>query len=148
MTDYYSLIPNFKKEIADFLNKSKSLVILEVDNNSQSIGYKIFESLKNDFIIFPVSKEQTILNKNCYSSLSKINENIDAAIITTESKDTLAACQECFNNKILNIWIEIGSESKEALDFCKEKNINLIYLHSIIREKINPSSAYESKKES
>jgi len=148
MTDYYSLIPNFKKEIPTFLNNLKSIAILEVNKKPGSLGYKILENLKNDYKIFPISKEAEILGEKCYTNLSEIKQKIDASVIATESDKTLNACQECFKNKILNIWIEAGSESSEALDFCKEKNINLIYLHSILKEKANPSSKYKSKKES
>jgi len=148
MTDYYSLIPNFKKEISNFLNKSKNFAILKVNQDPESSGYKIFESLKKDFKVFPIGEEIEILGEKCYSDLSKINKKIGAAIITISSEETLDACQKCFKNNISNIWIEAGSESKESLDFCKEKNIAVIYFHSILKERTNPSSKYKSIKES
>lgn len=141
MTDYYSIIPNFNKEIPIFLDQSNQFVIIGIENNSDSLGYKIFKALKNTFNIFPIG------TKN-YAEIAQINQNIDAAIITTDSKETLTACQECFKNDILNIWIEAGSESKNALDFCKKNKINVIYMHSILKERINPSAKNQFKKDS
>ncbi len=148
MSDYYTLIPNFKDEINAFLNQSKNIAFIGINKDPKSLSYKIFENLKNDLNVLPISEEIEILNKKCYANLSEIKCKLDAAIIVTTTQKTLKACQECFENKILNVWIEIGSESKEALDYCKDKNMNVVYLHSILKERINPSSKYKSKKES
>ena len=148
MTDYYSLIPNFKKEIPAFLNQSKNFAIFKVNQDPKSLGYRIFENLKKDFKVFPIGEETEILGEKCYSDLSEINKKIEAVIITTSPKKTLGACRECSKNKILKIWIEAGSESKEALDFCKKENINIIYLHSILKEIVNPSFKRYFKEES
>ena len=81
MTDYYSLIPNFKKEIPNFLNQLKNFAIFKVNKDPKSFGYKIFESLKKDLKVFPISEETEILGEKCYSNLSEINKKIEAIII-------------------------------------------------------------------
>lgn len=148
MTDYYTLFPSFKKEILGFFDKSKKFAIYTVKPDPKSQSYKILENLKKDFEAYPINKKvDKILGEKCYSDLYSI-EKIDSVIITTEPEKTLSACQECLQNKILSIWIEMGSESKEALDFCKENNIKVIYYHSILKERINPSTKYSFKQES
>lgn len=149
MTDYYSLVPSFKKEIPKFFNKSNKFAILEVKSDPKSQSYKILENLKKDFAVFPINQEEDkILGEKCYSSISQISPKPEVVIITTSPNNTLQACQECLKNGILNIWIEIGSESKESIDFCKQNKIKAIFLHSILKERINPSAKYNFKEES
>lgn len=147
MSDFYTLVPNFKKEITSFFGL-QNFVIFKIEDNPNSIPYQIFKALKEKLNMVPISKEKEILGTKCYQKLSEIDRNIQAVIITTNPENTLDFCKECFKNKINNIWIEIGSESKDALDYCKEKNINVIYMHSILKENINPSSKFRSRKDS
>lgn len=147
MTDYYSLFPSFKKEIPKFFDQSKSFAVIPVKNNPDSIGYKIFKNLKNNFNVFPISQEKELLGEECYSNISQLKE-INSVIIVTKPEKTLAICKECFQNNITNLWIEMGSESEEALKFCKENNIKTIFLHSVLKERINPSTKYNFKEES
>jgi acyl-CoA synthetase (NDP forming) len=148
MTDYYTLIPSFKKEIPNFFSETNTFVIFGVTSDPTSLGFQIFKNLKKDFKIFLISSKKEILGEKCYSNLSLLPEKPDAAIICTSSDITLDAIKECFKNGILKIWIELGSETSEAIEFCKKSKIQAIYFHSVLKERTNPSYKYSFREES
>lgn len=149
MIDYYTLFPSFKKEIAEFFNKSNKFAVIEVTPDKDSIGYQIFENLKNDYTVFPVNSEgEEILGEKSYQDLASIPEKVDAVILSAPSEKTLEACRQCIKNNISFVWIEMGSETSESIEFCKKNNIKAIYYHSILKERANPSAKYKLRQES
>lgn len=149
MIDYYTLIPSFKKEIPKFFSKTNKFVIFGVTSDQNSLGFQIFENLKKDFKVFLINeKEREILGEKCYVDLASLPEKPNIAIICTASKATLSVVEECFKSGVLKIWIELGSETSEAIEFCKKNKIQAIYFHSVLKERINPSFEYTFREES
>lgn len=149
MIDYYTLIPSFKKEIPEFFSKTNKFVIFGVTADPKSLSFQIFENLKKDFKVFLISlKGGEILGEKCYSNLSLLPEKPDIAVICTPAEATINIIKDCLAHNILKIWIELGSETSEAIEFCKKNKIQAIYFHSILKERVNPSYKLSFKEES
>lgn len=149
MIDYYTSIPAFKKEIPKFLAESNNFAIIGINDDPKSLGYQLAKNLKKDFQVFFVSpKVKKVLGQKCYATLSEIEQQIDVAVIVTPYHKTLSVIKDCLQNKIFKVWIEPGSESSQAIEFCKKNNIKAIYFHSILKERTNPSTKYHFREES
>lgn len=149
MIDYYTLFPSFKKEILEFFKESNKFAVIDVPSDKNSIGYQIFENLKKDYTVYPVNETgEEISGEKSYPDISSLPEKVDGVIITTPPERTIEACKKCIKNKVDFAWIEMGSETSEAIEFCKNQNIKAIYYHSILKERINPSTKYKFKQES
>ena len=144
MIDYYTLIPNFKKLIPQFLDRKNTFAVvgnfqksghsLDVLKNLEEAKYKIE-------IIDPKCKE--VDENKCYPSLKELPKPPDVVCITTPSNETEGIVKECLEIGIKKVWIEPGSESDESVEFCKRYYIKEVYHHSIIKERVNPCGEEE-----
>lgn len=120
------------EQINNFLSY-KNIAIAGVSRNPKSsVGNFIYKKFKdagyNVFQINPNADE--IEGEKCYRNLSSTPQKADGVFITTHPEKSLDVVKDCFENGITKVWfhrsIGNGSYSKEAEDFCKEKNIDAI----------------------
>lgn len=109
--------------------KGKTFVLAGASRNGKKFGNAILKELiKKNVEVYPVHPEvKEIEGVNCFPSISSIPKTIDSLIIVVNPDQTLALVKEANQNKIKNIWIQQGAKSEEAIEYCKEKNINVIY---------------------
>ncbi|MEI6673472.1 MAG: CoA-binding protein [bacterium] len=67
--------------------------------------------------------EEKILGKKCYPTLSEVNKKIDVVIFVTQPKITEKILEEVKILGIKNTWLQPGSQSIKAIEFCKKNNI-------------------------
>jgi hypothetical protein len=119
-------------QIQDFLNQEK-YAIVGVSNNSGKFGNTLFkEALAKKMDIVPIHHYiNSIEGIKCYSSLKEV-EGIKALIISITPKNTINVINDAIEYGIKHIWLQQGSESKEALELCKNNNINVIYKRCLL----------------
>lgn len=124
----------------DSLFNPKSVAVVGVSNESSKIGSVIFNNiLASGFKenLFPVNpKYDEVYGHKCYSSVSKIKEDIDIVIICIPKDFVLDTIKDCAKKKVKNIVIitagfgETGEEGKlienEILKIAKENSINIL----------------------
>ena len=113
--------------VEDFLNQ-KRIAIVGVSHNKRKFGNAIHKELKNKgYEIFPVNPK---LNESegdkCYPSLSSLPEKVDALIISVAPDKTKSVVEEAKNAGMKKIWIQRGSQSQEAVQYCNENNISFV----------------------
>ncbi len=125
----------------DFNNffNPRSVAVIGASNNKSKVGYALLYNLlaSGGAKIFPINpKEQKILKKTCYSSVSEVSEEIDLAIVAVPAKIVPQVLRECGEKKIPfavvisagfkeigGVGVELGSEIKEI---AAEYNIGLL----------------------
>ncbi len=144
MIDYYTLIPNFKKIIPKFLDKKNLFAVVgDFKKSEHAVDVlKTFKKQKYNFEIVDPNCEE-IEGKKCFDNLEKLPKKPDIVCITTPSDKTEGVAKECLKLGIKMVWMEPGSESDEAVEFCKSYYIDAIYHHSIIKEQVNPTAEEE-----
>ena len=144
MIDYYTLIPNFKRLIPKFLEKKNLFAVVgDFKKSEHAVDVlKNFNKQKLKFEIVDPGGDE-IEGKKCYGNLEALPTKPDVVCITTSSNQTEGVVKECLKLGIKMVWMEPGSESDEAVEFCKSYYIDAIYHHSIIKEQVNPTAEEE-----
>lgn len=115
------------KSIKTFL-ELKNIAIVGVSSSGKGFGVAVYNHLKeNGYTVFGVNRKGGFSNNTkLYPSLFKIEHPIDGIITIIPPSETELIVQAAFDLGIKNIWMQQGSDSKNAISFCKEKGINII----------------------
>jgi uncharacterized protein len=125
------------------INKNNNYAIIGASNNQEKYGFKVLKNLyEKGFKVIPINpKEDIIMKLKCYHSLNDYyNKNIqnnpnlennlkkiDVVIFIVKPKITQEILKEVKQFGINKVWMQPGSENDNAINFCKENNIEVIY---------------------
>jgi len=115
--------------INEFLDKNNVFAVIGVSKDSKKYGNKIFFNLKYaGYTVYPVNPNtDDISGERCYPNLRKIPELPNVVDIVVPPKITEEVIKECKVLGIKKVWMQPGSESQEAILFCKENGIKVLY---------------------
>jgi predicted CoA-binding protein len=118
---------NSKADVQDFLCQKK-IAVAGVSRKSGKFGSVIYRELKSrGYQVLAVNPNTDRINgDSCYKSLTKLPEPADAALIVVPKKETEKVVRDAHDAGIKRIWIQQGSESAGALDFCREKGLQVV----------------------
>ncbi len=114
---------------SEFISRKNIVAVVGASNNKNKWGYKIYKKLRLlGFSVYPVNpNHETIDRKKCYPDLKVLPKKPDVVITVVPPKITEKVVKECKNIGIEKIWMQPGSESKKAIEFCKKNDIDVIY---------------------
>ncbi len=120
------------------ISKKNIYAVVGASKNSDKYGYKVFKDLKEaGYRVFPVNlKEKEILGVKVYRDISKIKSRIDVVIFVVPPNITRIILKEIKKLHIKNVWLQPGSESQEAIEFCMKNNIKCSYNACIMINRI------------
>jgi uncharacterized protein len=115
--------------IEKFLNKKNVFAVVGASKLKEKYGNKVYFDLKNaGYSVYPINPNaNTIFGDKCYPSLRKLPVKPDVVDIVVPPKITEKTVEECKNLKIDKVWMQPGSESDKAIDFCKKNGIDILY---------------------
>jgi len=116
-----------QKQIEDFFNLG-SYAIIGVSRNPKKFGNTIYKEMKaNNLNVYPVHPElEKIGDDKCYKDLKTLPIKPEALIISVNKLKTLDTVKDAVNSGIKNIWIQLMSDTPDAINFCKNNGVNLI----------------------
>ncbi|MEM2927645.1 MAG: CoA-binding protein [Nitrososphaerota archaeon] len=117
---------NFIKE---FLNKNNVIAIVGVSRDPEKYGYKVYKDLKEaGYKVYPVNPNASeILGDKCYPNLESLPIKPDVVNIVVPPNITEKIVKECKKLNIKKVWMQPGTESEEAIKFCNENGIDVVY---------------------
>ncbi|MBU0586350.1 acetate--CoA ligase family protein, partial [Candidatus Micrarchaeota archaeon] len=127
------LVKNLK-----FVFEPKSVAIIGASNNPDKLGSVVLKNFTEGGFsgkIFPVNpKYKSLLGLKCHSSVLKIKEKVDAAIIATPAQTTLQILKECGKKGIKGVVLlsggfgEVGNIELESKvkQICEKNQIALV----------------------
>jgi len=112
-----------------FLNKKNVFAVIGVSNNLLKYGRKVYDDLKiQKYKVYPINPtENFIANDKCYSDLRNLPQTPDVVVFVVPPSITEKVLLECNKLGINKIWLQPGSESEKAINFCKQKNISCLH---------------------
>jgi len=121
-----------QSQITEFMSQS-AIGIAGVSRNTKRFGYMIYDELKKKGLkVYPLNPNTDLINNDkCYSDVESLPTDTSAILIVTAKKNTLEIVKKAIRRNIKHIWIQQGSETKEALELAHENDINLISGHCI-----------------
>lgn len=123
--------------INDFLEQRRFAVIGSFRNEAK-YAYRILKALKRKgYEVYPVNPRlKEVTDLSCYPSVKDIPVICDVANIVTPPEVTEKIVRECKEKGITRVWLQPGAESEEAIKFCKENDIAVIYNLCVMMEAI------------
>jgi len=116
-----------QKSIDQFFAPGK-FAIVGASRKGNKFGNSILkEFIKKGITIYPVHPEvDSIDGISAYKNFDSLPEKIESLINVVPPSETKAVVSQAKESGIKNIWLQLGSGSNEAIQYCKENDINVI----------------------
>ena len=114
--------------IREFMSQ-KRFAIIGATDNPEKYGYEIFKNLKGrGYEVYPVNPRLGELEgTKCYPSLSDIPVKVDVVDFVVPPPVAADVLKECKKLGLNRIWLQPGSESEAAIDFCHKNNLKVVH---------------------
>jgi len=115
--------------ITDFLRKQNVFAVVGVSKNPAKYGHQVYIDLKEaGYVVYAVNPNiGEVLGDSCYHSLSELPQKPDVVDTVVPPAVTEGIVKECKELGIARVWMQPGSESEKAINFCVENNIKVVH---------------------
>ncbi|MBK7104653.1 MAG: CoA-binding protein [Ignavibacteriae bacterium] len=123
-----------KQKYVDEFLKCKDIAIVGVSRKSTKFGNAIYKELKKKGLnVFGVNPNmETFEGDKCFKTLKDLKGKIDGIVNVVSPNQTLQVIKEAHSIGVKNIWMQQGSETDEAINFCIENGINEVHKECIL----------------
>lgn len=113
----------------EFLDKKNTVAVVGATVNQEKWGYKVFVKLKDHFRkVYPVNPNyERIDGDRCYPGLKALPGKPDLVIMVVPPEVTEDAVRVCRELGITKVWMQPGSESGKAVEYCEKNGIECRY---------------------
>jgi len=122
-----------KNKVESFI-KEKKLALVGVSKGGKKFGNAIHKELQGKgyelFIIHPTAKE--INGSICYPDLSSLPDRVGGVVNVVPPQQTEKIVQQAHEAGINKIWMQQGSASEKAIEYCRDKEIEVIHGECIL----------------
>ncbi len=116
-------------DVRKFLKKENIVAVVGVTTNPEKWGYKVYKTLRESFPrVYPVNpKYESVLGDRCYRNLESLPEKPDVVITVVPPGVTENVVKSCRELGIGMVWMQPGSESRKAIEFCGRNGIECMH---------------------
>lgn len=116
------------KELVNEFLSEKDIAVVGVSRSGKRFGYTLFKDLRTKgYNVYPVNPNAVLIdNEKCYPSLLALKGKVNAAVLVVPPFATKEVVKDAYSAGIKKIWMQLGSESEEAVNFCQEMKIDVI----------------------
>ncbi len=106
----------------------KKWAVVGASPKKEKYGYKVFKTLVGrGFTVYPVHvAAKEIDGFKVYPNINSLPEIPEAVVLIIPPEKTLSVLNDMVKLNIHNVWFQPGSESEEAIEFCKKNDINFV----------------------
>lgn len=103
----------------------KSIAVVGV-SRTHGFGNSVYDELKKKgYQVYAVNREaEQIKGEKCYRSLDELPSPVGGVLSVVPPAETQKIVADCARLGIKHVWMQQGSQSKEAVEFCKEHGIS------------------------
>jgi len=114
--------------IKEFMSQ-KRFAIIGATDNPKKYGYEIFKNLKRrGYEVYPVNPRlKELEGTKCYPTLNDIPLKVDVVDFVVPPAVAGKVLEECKKLGLTRIWLQPGSESEAAIDFCHKNNLKVVH---------------------
>ncbi len=117
------------KNIVDLLDEPDTTVaVVGATDNPSKYGSIIYRDLKRKgFTVFPVNPNRSAVDGDpTYSHLQDLTQRPSIVNIVVPPAATREILDECLELGLMNVWLQPGAESPEALGFLQQHSFNYL----------------------
>jgi predicted CoA-binding protein len=131
-----------EEPVKAFLNKKNIFAVVGASRDPRKYGYQVYKDLRNaGYKVYPVNPNaEEILGDKCYSSLENLPTKPDVVDIVVPPEVAEETVKICKRLGITKVWMQPGSESETAIQFCLEKGIQILYGLCVMVERAKHST--------
>ena len=109
--------------------REKEIAVVGVSEREEKFGFRIFRDLmKSGFNVQGINpRDGEVLGKKIYKSLKELEKIPDLVITVVQAQVTERIVEECYELGIKEIWMQPGSESKNAIEKARAYGIMVTY---------------------
>ncbi|HSJ56662.1 MAG TPA: CoA-binding protein [Anaerolineae bacterium] len=114
--------------IIDFLNR-RVWAIVGVSRDPEKFGHRVFCSLREaGYTVYPVNPNETDLDGiQVYPTLADLPERPEVVDVVVPPRVTEQIVRQMDALALDRIWMQPGAESQEAIEYCHEHGIAVVY---------------------
>lgn len=115
--------------IKDFLDRRNVFAVVGASRDPQKYGHRVYSDLKNaGYRVYPVNPNaQEVLGDKCYPSLEELPASPDVVVTVVPPHITERMVEECRRLGVRKVWMQPGSESERAIEYCERNNIAVVH---------------------
>ncbi len=112
----------------------KNIAVVGVSSSGKGFGTAVYKHLKNNnYNVFPININGGLLDQqNLYKDLYEIDHPVDAVVTVVPPSETEKVVRDAIKLGIKNIWMQQGSESNSAIEYCKQNNADVVHGECIL----------------
>jgi len=115
----------------DFLAQ-KRIAIIGVTRDPQGWGRRLYDEFKKrGYDTYAINPARAIAGIQCYGSLRELPKKPDGVLLAVPPQVTDQVVRQVAELGIPRVWMHrgggVGAVSESAIQFCKEKNIAVVY---------------------
>ena len=115
--------------IKSFLKTENVVAVVGASRDPKKYGHQVYRDLLNAryrvYCVNPNADE--ILGNKCYPSLEVLPVKPDVVDVVVPPEITEQLVKTCKRLGITKVWMQPGSESKVAIRFCEENNMDVVH---------------------
>ncbi len=122
-----------RESVHDFVVQ-KTLALVGVSRNPRKFGNLAYRELKaRGYRVFPINRNlDSFDGEPCYPDLKSLPEKVDGVLIVVPPKETEQVVREADALAIQRVWMQQGSESDAAIEYCHKHGISEIHGECIL----------------
>lgn len=124
-------------DVREFLSKERSIAVVGVSHNPEKYGHRVFfDLLEAGYQVYAVHRDGgAVRGHPRYPDLAGLPERPDVVNVVVPSAVTEQIVRECKALGIRRVWMQPGSESQDAINYCAENGIAVLHDMCIMVEK-------------
>lgn len=129
--------------IKKFLNKTNIFVVAGASRDPKKYGYQVYKDLKEaGYKVYPVNPNaDKILGNKCYLDLGDLPVKPDVVDVVVPPRVTEEIVKTCKRLGITKVWMQPGSESETAIEFCDKNRIDVVYGVCVMIERVKQNAS-------
>ena len=115
--------------IKEILEGENVIAVVGASRNPEKYGHRVYRDLKEaGYAVYPVNPNAAdILGDKCYPDLESLPVKPDVVNLVVQPKVTEEVVKACKELGITKVWMQPGSESEKAIEYCEANGIDAVY---------------------
>jgi predicted CoA-binding protein len=115
--------------IREFLNKRNVFAVVGASRDPEKYGHQVYKDLRTaGYEVYPVNpKAEEILGDRCYADIGELPKRPDIVDFVVPPEIAERILETCSKLGVMRVWLQPGSESENAIRFCKDHGINVVH---------------------
>ena len=115
-----------EKLIKEFLDKKNVFAVIGASRDPEKYGFQVYKDLKSaGYEVYAVNPNaDEILGDRCYPDLKDLPMKPDVVVPPKVTERIVETCKEL---GITRVWMQPGSESETAINFCEKNGIDVVH---------------------